>query len=114
MIRFSPFDIRFILRLVLLVTAWKFLSTDYSAIAQMTDTKFFPISPRIIDRAVDTWKTHLMTKPEYIQAIQIIAAGILILAAWRPYRMLIILALIGLLGVEWSAQQYRIALFEMD
>lgn len=114
MIRYSPFDIRFILRLVLLVTAWKFLSTDYSAIAQMTDTKIFPISPRIIDRVVDVWKTHLMTKPEHIQAIQIVTAAILLLAAWRPYRSLMILGLIGLLGVEWSAQQYRIALFEMD
>lgn len=114
MIRFSPFDIRFILRFVLLITAWKFISTDYSAIAQMTDVKFFPISPRIIDRAVDFWKTHLMTKPEHIQAIQLITAAILVLAAWRPYRWLIILGLVGLLGVEWSAQQYRIALFEMD
>jgi hypothetical protein len=114
MIRYSPFDIRFILRLVLMVTAWKFLSTDYSAIAQMTDTKIFPISPRIIDRAVDFWKTHLMTTPEHIRAIQMITAAILVLAAWRPYRCLMILALVGLLGVEWSAQQYRIALFEMD
>jgi hypothetical protein len=114
MIRFSPFDIRFILRLVLLVTAWKFLSTDYSAIAQMTDTKIFPISPRIVDRAVDIWKKHLMTTPEQIQAIQLITAAVLLLAAWRPYRWLMILALVGLLGVEMSAQQYRIALFEMD
>jgi hypothetical protein len=114
MIRYSPFDIRFILRLVLLVTAWKFLSTDYSAIAQMTDTKIFPISPQFIDRAVDVWKTHLMTKPEHIQAIQIITAAILLIAVWRPYRAPMIIGLFGLLGVEWSAQQYRIALFEMD
>lgn len=114
MIRYSPFDIRFILRLVLVVTAWKFLSTDYSAIAQMTDTKLFPISPQFLDRAVDAWKTHLMTMPDHIRAIQLITAAILLLAAWRPYRVLMIAGLIGLLGVEWSAQQYRIALFEMD
>lgn len=114
MIRFSAFDIRFFLRIVLIVTAWKFLSTDYSAIAEMTDTKIFPIVPERLDRAVDIWKKHLMTTPERIGIIQVVTSAILLLAAWRFYRVLVIVGLVGLLGVEWSAQQYRIALFEMD
>jgi hypothetical protein len=64
MIRFSSFDLRTCLRILLLLAAWKLLSTDYSALSKLIDGwNLHQLEPEFLDESVDDWKGVLFDTP---------------------------------------------------
>lgn len=114
LIRFSPLDIRIILRIAIFITLWKFLSVDYSAFPQLLGGPEFFALPRWLNVLVHQWQGILFDQVWKIQALQFISAGLLGLAFWRLNRLALLLGLLPVILVEWNAFLYRNQMYDLD
>ena len=108
LVEFSPFDLRFYLRLVAGLLAWKVLSTDYRALAALVHgVDIIPYQSALSRRLVHGYQAYLLGTEWKIVGIQIAAAAFLVLAAVSIRRWALTAGLLATLLVEWSAFQYR-------
>jgi hypothetical protein len=115
MIRFSPFDVRCYLRILMLLVVWKFLSTDYQALAALRNgPDLYALQPRFLGHWVHQWQPYLLDTPWKIKGLQLLGGALLLVAAWRPKRPLLWAGLVPVLLIEWTAIHYRSQLFDTE
>ena len=108
MITFSSFDLRVFLRVILVVLAWKLLSTDYRGLAYVTEgPALYHLKPVVVEQFV-TWVHAVFFDTAWKAiSIQCLAAGLLLLVCFRLRRGWLIAALITTFLIEWCVFQFR-------
>ncbi len=114
-IPFSPFDLLVFVRIMLISAAWKYLSIDYRALADLgngPDMWYLPFAWAA--RLIDHLQPILLDEPWKVITLQVGASVLLFLTAWRPKRWLLAPALVTIVYIEWTASQYRASLYDID
>jgi hypothetical protein len=107
-IRFSPFDLRVYLRLVVGLLVWKVLSTDYGALPALGDgIDLIPYQSKTSRQLVHAYQRVLLNAEWKVVATQLTAAALLAAAAVRVRRWALVAGLVPVLLIEWCAYQYR-------
>jgi hypothetical protein len=116
LIRFSPLDLRIVLRILIGLCAWRWLSTDYGALPRLVrgHTTIFPHDTGPIDAIANALETHVFDRPEKILPWQIGTAVLLVAAMVRLSRPILTCALIPFLLTEWVAYRYRFSLGDLE
>ena len=115
LIRFSPLDLRIILRVLLFLLTWKILSSDYSALpALIQGPDINPIFPLWMNPWIDSIQTWLFDQSWKVVSLQIVAAGSLLLTAWRPNRLALLPGVLILWALQLSSAQYRFISFDYE
>jgi hypothetical protein len=110
----TPFDVRCMLSVIVLATAWKLLSLDFSALkdlcARPAQASFSPV---LLYSAVASARCRLFTTvPPAV--VQIATACALAAFVVKPTRFILIPALAGLWLIDTSAALYRWNLYDLD
>jgi hypothetical protein len=109
----TPFDVRCMLSIVVLSTAWKLLSFDFSALKDLCSRPLFSFSPAVLYYPFAGMQCSLFSAISPT-ALQVITAFSLICFAVRPSRLLLIPAIVGLWLIDTSATLYRWNTYDLD
>lgn len=113
-IRFSPLDLRVILRVACFVVLWKFLSIDYSALPDLRGgPEFFPL-PGWLNPLVHQWQALFFDAVWKVKALQGLSALFLLVSLWRLPRWAVLLGMLPVMLVEWNAFFYRGQMYDLD
>lgn len=114
-IEFAPFDLLAYARLAMFVLLWKHASQDYSALTWLAGREpYFQPKPDFMAHLAQ-WIQPLFTSASWVPTLaQLIGIGLLIIAIWRPSRISILLALIPVCLVEFSAYHWRYQNWDFD
>ena len=115
LIRFSPFDVRLVLRVLLFLMSWKLLSSDYSALPELTrGPDINPIFPLWMNPWVDSIQQTLFDQTWKVITLQIVAAASMLLGAWRLNRWLLAPGVAILWALQLSAAHFRFISFDYE
>lgn len=110
----TPFDVRCMLSIIVLATAWKLLSLDFSALRDLCAVPpVFSFSPLSFYSTFAGMQCNLFsTIPP--GAFQIATAAALIAFVIKPARLILILAITGLWLIDTSGALYRWNMYDFD
>ena len=115
MIYFTDFDLKIFIRLICLVIIWKFLSLDYSSIAQLSrGPDLFTIYPSFLGNFSDWIGEKLFYTLTSINRYQILAGVVFLTGVFLFNRYLIFIAAFLVYILELSAYQYRSQIYDID
>lgn len=114
-IQFGSFDLRVIVRLVAVLLAWKLLSTDFSAFPLLiAGPTIYHHELAALNDLTELYRPVLFASVAGVYVLQFLAAGLLLIGAWRLTRSCVLLGVLGVLLLEWNAYHYRGIMFEFE